>query len=163
MKKSALFALVLGALSLTANAQSNGGQVLFQDTETHISQPELRVFVNPMVCDLQILYPSSPRKNFSTSFIIKSLESLTEAEFQNLRKRALYQFTTDQQADVIIEPIFNSYITSNNTKELTIEITGFPAKYTNFRPLGKEQADVEMVRVVYPASYQQSVESKERK
>lgn len=163
MKKSALVALALGALSLTATAQTDGSQVLFQDTETHISQPELRVFVNPMVCDLQILYPTNPRRDFSTSFIIKSLESLTEAEFQNLRKRALYQFTDKEKADIIIEPIFNSYITSGNTKELTIEITGFPAKYTNFRPLGKEQADVEMVRVVYPASYQQAVESKERK
>lgn len=165
MKLKALPALAVAIVSpLIASAQDNGKQLLFQDTETHISQPELRVFVNPMVCDLSMKHgPNSPRTAFETEFTIKSLETLSEAEFSNLKKRALYQFTKKENADIIVEPLFNSYVLPDNNRLLIIEITGFPANYTNFRALGKEQADLDMVRVVYPAAFQEAVESKERK
>lgn len=145
-------------------AQDNGSQLLFQDTETHISQPELRVFVNPMVCDLNMKYgANASRTSFQTDFIIKSLDTMTEAEFSNLKKRALFQFTQKEKADVIVEPLFNSYVSADNNKRLIIEISGFPANYTNFRALGKEKVDLDMIHIVYPAAFQETVESKDRK
>jgi len=166
MKLKALAALAAAAAvsSFTANAQDKGGsQVLFQDSETHMSQPELRVFVNPQVCDLEMIYPGKPREEYQQFFPIKSIETLSEAEFTNLKNRALYQFAQEHGADIIIEPIFNSTITERDTKRLLITVSGYPARYVNFRPLGKSEADLEMVRIVYPAAFQETVESKERK
>lgn len=164
LKPLMLTAIAAMVSTFGATAQDNGSQVLFQDTETHISQPELRVFVNPMVCDLNMKYgANASRTNFSTEFMIKSLDTLSEAEFSNLKKRALFQFTKKEGADVIVEPLFNSYISADNTKRLIIEISGFPANYTNFRALGKEKVDLDMIHIVYPAAFQETVESKDRK
>lgn len=149
---------------LFAGAQDKGGsQVLFQDSETHMSQPELRVFVNPQVCDMEMIYPGQPREEYQQFFPIKSIDTLTEAEFSNLKNRALYQFAQEHGADIIIEPLFNSTINEKDPKRLLISVSGYPAKYVNFRPLGNSQADLEMVRIVYPAMYQNRVESKDRK
>ncbi|MBD5325127.1 MAG: hypothetical protein HDR46_02895 [Bacteroides sp.] len=143
-------------------ADDKNSQVLFQDSEMHMSQPELRIFVTPQVCDMEMINPDKPRAEFSSVFEIRSLESLTEAEFTNFKNRTLYMFAKEHGADIIIEPIFNSYIVAGDNKLLRINVTGFPARYVNFRPLGKSDVDLEMVRVVYPAGYQKVVESKQR-
>lgn len=163
MKK--FVSLVCAAVMATpAFAQADGEKVLFQETETHISQPELRVFVNPMVCDLQMLFPNNPRREFSTELPLpRPIDQITQGEFENLQKRALYQFATSVQADVIVEPIFNSYVTAKDSKIMKFEVSGFPAKYVDFRPLGKAQIDLDMVKIVYPATYQNVVDSKQTK
>lgn len=154
MKILKLFAVacacLLPALSF---AQKEQGEVVFQDTEVHKSFPELRVFVTPQICDLQMVNSKEPRQEFETFYnLAKGIDSLTEAEFENLKRRAMYEFASEQNADVIIEPIFNTKVFEKNTKRIYIAITGYPAKYVNFRPLGKE--DINTVQVVYPASFQ---------
>lgn len=165
MKLKAMALVVAAALvsPLFADAQDKGGQIIFQDSETHMSQPELRVFVNPQVCDLEMIYPGKPRTEYQQYFPIRSVDTLTEAEFTNLKNRALYHFAKEHGADIIIEPIFNSIITDKDSKRLLIMVTGYPAKYVNFRPLGKSAVDLDMVRTVYPAAYQNVVESKKEK
>lgn len=165
MNRKKLF-LTLGAFAVTALASADDkkpNQVLFQDSEMHMSQPELRIFVTPQVCDMEMIYPNQPRSEYSYSVEIRSPESLTETEFTNLKNRTLYNFAKEHGADIIIEPIFNSYVTTDNKNVLNITVTGFPARYVNFRPLGKSDVDLDMVRIVYPAGYQQTVESKQRK
>lgn len=149
--------------TLSAVADDKNQQVLFQDSEMHMSQPELRIFVTPQVCDMEMIYPNKPRSEYSYAVEIRSIDALTEAEFTNLKNRTLYKFAKEHGADIIIEPIFNSYVTTDNKNILNITVTGFPARYVNFRPLGKSDVDLDMVRIVYPAGYQQAVESKQRK
>lgn len=143
----------LSAISAVGYAQQTA-QPLFQDSEVHMSQPEVRVFVTPQVADLEMVYPGKSREEYQQFFNIKSIETLTEGEFDNLKKRALYSFANEHGADLIIEPIFNSTVSEKDTKRILITVTGYPAKYVNFRPLGKSQADLDMVRIVYPAEYQ---------
>lgn len=161
--KALLLAAGATVAAFSVAADDNNAQVLFQDSEMHMSQPELRIFVTPQVCDMEMIYPNKPRSEYSYSVEIRSLESLSEAEFTNLKNRTLYKFAKAHGADIIIEPIFNSYVTTENKNVLNITVTGFPARYVNFRPLGKSDVDLDMVRVVYPAGYQQTVESKQRK
>lgn len=166
MNVKSLLLAAAGATVATLSAAADdktSSQVLFQDSEMHMSQPELRIFVTPQVCDMEMIYPNKPCSEYSYSVEIRSLESLTEAELTNLKNRTLYQFAKKHGADVIIEPIFNSYVTTDNKNVLNITVTGFPARYVNFRPLGKSDVDLDMVRIVYPAGYQQSVESEQRK
>lgn len=161
LKATLLATVALTVSSFNVDAQDNkSSQVIFQDSEMHMSQPELRVFVNPQVCDLEMIHPSSPRTEFEMQFPIKSVDTLTELEFTNMKNRALYHFAKKEGADIIIEPIFNSTVNEKSNKIMTIYVTGFPAKYVNFRPLGKSDADLEMVRTVYPAAYQTIVDKK---
>ena len=134
-------------------AQDQGNYVMYEETEVHISYPEMRVFVTPQICDLKMVNESNPRQEFETSFnLTKSIDNLTGAELENFKRRAMYQFAAEEDADVIIEPIFDTKVYGNNTKQLRIFITGYPAKYVNFRPLKGE--DLETVKVVYPAEFQ---------
>lgn len=128
--------------------------VIFEESEVHMTAPELRVFITPQVADLEMIYPGKPREEYQQLFPIKSFDSLTNKDLDNMQKRALYQFAQEHNADVIIEPIFNSRISEKNPKSLLISITGYPARYVNFRPLGKSENDLEMVKIVYPAEYQ---------
>lgn len=165
MKRRQLL-LTVGAfigVALASADDKNPTQVLFQDSEMHMSQPELRIFVTPQVCDMEMIHPNEPRSEYSYSVEIRSFDSMTEDDFTNLKNRALYNFAKDHGADIIIEPIFNSFVTTDNKNVLNITVTGFPARYVNFRPLGKSDVDLDMVRIVYPAGYQQTVESKQRK
>lgn len=153
MKRILLLAITAIAMMLPAFAQQQA-QPIFQDSEVHMSQPEVRVFVTPQVADLEMIYPGKSREEYQQFFNIKSIDTLTEVEFDNLKKRALYSFASEHGADLIIEPIFNSIVSEKDPKRILITVTGYPAKYVNFRPLGKSQGDLDMVRVVYPAEYQ---------
>lgn len=163
LKSMLLAATGAMVVAFPAAADEKNSQVLFQDSEMHMSQPELRIFVTPQVCDLEMVYPNQPRSEYSYSVEIRSIDSMTEGEFTNLKNRTLYRFAKEHRADIIIEPIFNSYVNTENKNVLNITVTGFPARYVNFRPLGKSDVDLEMVRIVYPAGYQEAVESKQRK
>lgn len=152
--KKLLFVSALGLIPFVSFAQKEQNDVIFQDTEVHRSYPELRVFVTPQICDLQMIYPNHPRQEFEIFFNLpKGIDSLTEAEFENLKRRATYEFAAEHNADVIIEPIFNSKVYDKNSRRIHMEVTGYPAKYVNFRPLGKE--DLNTVQIVYPAQFQQ--------
>lgn len=145
---------VLG-LSISAQNPSSQNNIIFEESQVHISAPELRVFVTPQVADLEMIYPGKPREEFQQFFPIKSLDYVTDSVYMNnLCNRALYCFAQEHNADLIIEPIINTRVTESDTKKVLITITGYPAKYVNFRPLNKSEMDLEMVKIVYPAAYQ---------
>ncbi|MDE6812124.1 MAG: hypothetical protein K2J15_07225 [Muribaculaceae bacterium] len=157
MKRSvvlSLFALPSMALCLSAQSDETRPNMIFEESQVHMSAPELRVFVTPQICDLEMIYPGKPREAHQQTFNIKSFDSLSEKELVNFQNRALYYFAQEHNADIIIEPIFNSRISEKNPKQLIVSVTGYPAKYVNFRPLGKDEKDMNMINVVYPAAFQ---------
>lgn len=153
--KHLLGVLCIGLATFTSLAQNDqSNTVLFEESEVHMTAPELRVFITPQVADLEMIYPGKPREEYQQFFTIKSVDALTNGDLDNMQKRALYRFAQEHNADVIIEPIFNSRVSEKDPKRLLISITGYPARYVNFRPLGKSDNDIEMVRTVYPAEFQ---------
>ena len=127
----------------------------FEEAVTRAAEPEVKVFIHPLIADLQMI--ETERQPYGPyTYKIKSPENLTIVELENFKKRALYQAVQISDADVLIEPLFDSYIDESDPHKLVINLTGFPAKYVNFRNLGSSPDDLEMVRVVYPAAYSPS-------
>lgn len=153
-RKAILFA-ALAALPAIAFAQkSQDKQIVFETSEVHKTAPELRVFVTPMVADLEMIDPAKGREEFQSTFQIKSIDALTEFELINLQNRTMYRFAQEHNADVIVEPIFNTRVMEDDSKRMIITVTGYPAKYVNFRKMDRNSDDFEMVRIVYPAEFQ---------
>ena len=127
----------------------------FEEAITRAAEPEVKVFIQPLIADLQMIEkerqpygPYTYKNQISRKFDYRRIGKL--------QKRALYQAVQISDADVLIEPLFDSYIDESDPHKLVINLTGFPAKYVNFRNLGSSPDDLEMVRVVYPAAYSPS-------
>lgn len=154
-RKAILSIAALLALPTAVFAQKDKEkQIVFETSEVHKTAPELRVFVTPMVADLEMIDPTKGREEYECTFQIKSIDTLTEIELINLQNRTMYRFAQEHNADVIVEPIFNTRVMENDSKSMIITITGYPAKYVNFRKMDRNSDDFEMVRIVYPAEFQ---------
>lgn len=122
----------------------------FEEAMTRMVEPEVKVYVRPKIADLSI---NSPERQYYGPYTYKVKNTLTEWEFENLKTRALYQATKEADADVMVATIFDSYTLESDENTLVIEISGFPAKYVNFRNFGESESDFEMAKWVYPAAY----------
>ncbi len=92
---------------------------------------------------------SKSRETFGPYYFeIKSIEQTFNFELWNYQNRALYRAVQESDADAIIEPLFNSYVYEKDSKTLVVELSGYPVRYTNFRPATK--GEVDMIGVVYP-------------
>lgn len=139
--------LVAGAFSLASAQTSKQSSLQWEEAQARKITPEIRMVVTPQICDMAML--SDSRENFGPySFPIKSIEETTNADLDNLKSNALYLACREMDADAVIEVIFHSYVNQKDNKTLMIELSGYPVKYSNFRPATK--AEVEMMGVVYP-------------
>ncbi len=151
MKKYFLVLSMMAILgSVTATAQKRDENVkLWEEAQARKIEPEIRTFVTPQICDMQML--SKSRQTFGPYYFpIKSIEDTFNYELTNYQNRALYRAVQEADADAIIEPLFNSYVYDKDTKTLVVELSGYPVKYTNFRPASS--AEVQMIGVIYPDS-----------
>ena len=51
-------------------------------------------------------------------------------------------------ADLIIEPMYNSVVYDKDNKVIWTTLSGYPAKYVNFRKITAQ--DMEIIRTLYP-------------
>lgn len=138
--------LLAGAFSL-ASAQSAKSSLQWEEAQARKITPEIRMVVTPQICDMTML--SGSREKFGPySFPIKSIDGTTNADLDNFKSNALYLACREMDADAVIEVIYHSYINEKDNKSLVIELSGYPVKYSNFRPATK--AEVEMMGVAYP-------------
>lgn len=121
----------------------------FEEAMTRTVEPEVKVYVRPKVADLSMIATS---RQYYGPYTYK-VKTLTEEQFENLKTSALYRATSESEADVMVATIFDSYTLEGDESTLVIEISGFPAKFVNFRDFGGSPEDVEMVKYVYPAAY----------
>lgn len=143
--------MLLGTLCCAAQKKEKD-QKLFEESSARMIQPQVKVFITPQVCDMQML--STDREEYGPyQFEIKSLDQTTNAMLDNCKARALYRATMETGADALIEPLYNCYVLSSNDKIMCIELSGYPVKYVNFRKLGKDDLkEIDMISVVYPAA-----------
>lgn len=151
MKKTLflLFASVLLAnISISAQKKNEKGNVIFQEATAREAFPNLGVFVFPEICDLEMI--ETVRMNYGPyDFqLAKDLSSMTNGELNNAQSRALQRACAVAGADLIIEPLYTSTVYDKENKILWVSLSGYPAKYVNFRKLSKD--DMEMIRTLYP-------------
>lgn len=157
-KKFLLVALTLlvGA-NLYAQRKSTAQEekVLFEEAISRTVEPEIRMFIQPTIADVEFL--SEERQKYGPyMFPIKSADQLTEGELNNAKAAALYRATELENADVIVGTLFDSYISEKDPKVLVIKLSGFPGKYKNFRSITNDQ--VEMIKWVYWIHSRQAAE-----
>ncbi len=154
MKSRLLLSLAVAVLasSLPAFAQKKDpNPKKWEAAQARMIQPEVRSFVTPQICDIQML--SKTRESYGPYYfpLSNSIDSnVTKGEIENDEKRAMYRACQEADADAIIEPLFDSYVYDKDTKTLVVELSGYPVKYTNFRPASKDE--IQMIQVVYPQS-----------
>lgn len=149
MKKTMLTVAMLAAIgSSAAFAQKKeANPKVWEEAQARKVVPEIRTFVTPQICDMQML--SESRETFGPYYFeIKSIEQTFNFELWNYQNRALYRAIQESDADAIIEPLFNSYVYDKDTKTLVVELSGYPVRYSNFRPASKTEVD--MIGVIYP-------------
>lgn len=153
MKHKTLLALGVVALAASGPMQAqkkDPNPKKFERAEARKVVPEIRTFVTPQICDMQMI--SKTRESFGPYYFqINSIENTFNYEITNFQNRSLYRACQEADADAVIEPLFNTYVYEKDPKVLVIELSGYPVKYTNFRPATKSEID--MIGVVYPAAH----------
>lgn len=138
-------------IGFAAFAQKNAAQkstVLFEEATAREAYPNVAVFVFPQICDLKMLSEQRIQYGPFEFPLSKDLSSMSEAELANNKTRALQQACQLDGADLIIEPLYTTTVYDSNNKMLQIKISGYPAKYINFRSLKPE--DMQMIKTLYP-------------
>lgn len=144
----AMAALVLAGTAAYAQKKSNLGEVMFQEASAREASPTVNFFVFPQICDLQML--SNQREDYGPyDFpMAKDLSTLTNQELENVKTRALQKACALAGADLMLEPFYTSTVYDKDNRVIWVSISGFPAKYTNFRSLAEK--DILMLQKLYP-------------
>lgn len=151
MKKSLLLLLagvILVNLNVLSQKKVDKGEVIFEEATAREAYPNVAVFVFPQICDLKMLETTRIEYGPFEYPLSKDLSSMTDAELSNCKTRALQQSCKLAGADLIIEPLYTSTTYSKDNKTISIKISGYPAKYINFRSLSP--ADMKMIETLYP-------------
>ncbi len=140
---------ILAGSVIMGSAQNNREKNTWEESQARRINPEIRMVITPQICDMNML--SNEREIFGPYiFDIKSIEETTNDDLNNLKSNALFLACRETEADAVIEVVYHSYVTQKDPKKMYIELSGYPVKYTNFRPATK--SEIEMMGVVYPVA-----------
>ncbi len=140
-------------LAVASYAVAKNPEKVFERTDARILEPEMKVFIRPQIADFEILENQHRCYYGPYKFPIKNWEAMTEGELTNLKTSALFKAQREADADIIIGVLFDTYVNDNDGKTLIVELSGFPAKFVNFKELGAgSDREYQMIQVVYPSS-----------
>ncbi len=112
-------------------------------------EPEIKVFIRPKIAEIEML--STEKMEYGPyKFALKDPENLSQYLIEQLKVIALFRATKEAGADILVGSLYDIYILDNDSKTLYIDLSGYPAKYVNFKNI--EGEDVNMVNTVYPAA-----------
>jgi hypothetical protein len=148
MKKQLLtFCLAVGAV-ISGFAADDKENKLFEEAYARDEEPATVVYIHPQIADMQML--SKEREVYGPyRFKLSKPGVVLEGELDNAKGRALYRATMESDADLMIGTLYDSYVVENDERYIMVEVSGYPAKYTNFRPLPLDANTAEMIRVTY--------------
>jgi hypothetical protein len=153
--------LLLAALICLFAGNAAGQQIpAYEESQARLIEPKQDVFVVPLVADIEVL-DNQTRQDYGPYRLDPKplLSTMTFEEIiDNLKARALYMAAREADADLIVAATFNVK-PDQKEKVMIINVSGYPSKYINFRPLKLEKAeDYEWIQVVYPATYRTQAE-----
>lgn len=147
-----IIGLAIAAASpvLAAKPANPNDSKLFEEAMARDEEPKTKTFVVPQIADMQML--SKERETYGPyKFRLTKSGELTENELSNAKGRALYRATLESDADLMIGTLYDSYIMEGDEKYVVVELSGYPAKFVNFRPLPTDAATVNMINICYPS------------
>lgn len=118
-------------------------KISYKEYMTRQSEPNmLNPYVIPTVADLEIADTKEVvTESFDNTLSEASFKGNEVEEWKNI---TLSKMMKEFDSDVIVAPIFD-ITTSKDLKTVTVELRGYPAKYTNFRNM--ESSDSAAMRV----------------
>jgi hypothetical protein len=127
----------------------------YNESQARLIEPKQDVFVVPLVADIQVLDNQTRQDYGPYKYDLKTLVASTfEEAINNIKARALYTAAREADADLIVAATFNVKSDDKVKNLMIVNVSGYPGKYINFRPLNLEKAeDYDWIRVVYPATY----------
>lgn len=148
--KRLLFTLSL-AISVTMagfSAEPEKENRLFEEAYARDEEPATVVYIHPQIADMQML--STSREVYGPyRFKLQKAGCVMEGELDNDKARALYRATMESDADLMIGTLYDSYIVETDDRYISVEVSGYPAKYVNFRPLPLDTNTNNMIRECY--------------
>ena len=137
-------ALLLSCVSITAQAQKKG-QVGYDEATAQSVEPKTTAHVTPVVADVKV---SATKITHTETFS----NALTEndvtypsisAEISYMKNYTLNRAAKKSNADLIVAPSYEIR-TSDNMQTITVEVSGYPASYVNFRTASDQ--DLSLIR-----------------
>ena len=158
------------ALGLLVVLNPMNAQVNISKYEAEKIDNSAKLFIVPMVANIELVKGAQTNYNMTADIVLpKSSDGKTLAsesvvrnainsQMEELKARALYEFSELTNASVILKPIFKITTTSSVANKVTINVAvkGIPAKYVNYRTL--TTADAELVRISQQITNNKSVE-----
>ena len=126
MKRLFLFFFV-GFMLTSCNAPK---RVIYREASGRNIEPAQGAVITPLVADLEIISQQSVRNTITFDVVVKT-DMLGEIE--NFKRMALLQTAHKYNADTMVAALMN--VDTNQNGNLEITVTGYPARYINFRPM----------------------------
>lgn len=139
LKRIVLVVVGVIALSATANAQKTTYTVA--ESSSTFLEPSPSIITTPLVADIKIL---GEKISYVEPDALKIFPLTNFQQLPQLRSIIVARATRAYNADLLVGVSFDMQTTENG--ELKVTVTGYPAKYNNFR-----NATYEEVRSVYLA------------
>lgn len=141
--------LIIGtAIPSFAADNNNKENKLFEEAYARDEEPKTIVYIHPQIADMQML--SKSREVYGPyRFKLAKPGAVAEGELDNAKARALYRATMESDADLMIGTLYDSYIMEKDDRFIVVEVSGYPAKYTNFRPMPLDATINDLIRVSY--------------
>lgn len=122
---------------------------LFEEAMARDEEPLTKVYVHPQIADMQML--STERMVFGPyKFKLSKNGALSEGELVNAQGRALYRATMESDADLMIGTLYDSYILESDANYVVVELSAYPAKFVNFRPIPMDGNMPSLLQICYP-------------
>lgn len=149
-----LLFVILASGALFAQTPGSADNKIFEEAMARDEEPATKAYVIPQIADLQML--SEAREVFGPyKFKLQRSGTITEGELANAKGRALYRATMEADADLLIGSLFDSYVLDNDDRYVVVELSGYPAKFVNWRPIPLDVNMQSMINICYPASSSQ--------
>lgn len=145
-----MFSLALFAACKTTETTTQH-YVKYDESSAYYLELQGKGFVTPLIGDINV---SNERISFEQVFT----NNLTEAEVKSgytpaiveyMKNYTMTQAAIANNADIIVSPLIDVK-TSKDYTTITVKVTGYPARYTNFRNATKE--DFELMRLCEKAN-----------
>lgn len=132
----AFIALALGALDVYAQKTTVSYEVSYQEASAKLLEPMSSVMSIPVVCDVKVmggLIEHVETEAFKDYVVTEDLLS----NMLNFKQIALCKAAQKYNADIIIGA--SLFVNTNEAGNLEITVSGYPAKYENFRNATMEE------------------------
>ncbi|MBQ8493753.1 MAG: hypothetical protein IJ464_05685 [Alistipes sp.] len=135
-----LFLCIVTLMSVIGvSAQSRMERVEYQESSARNIEPQQSVMIAPLIADLEII---SDKIYYTEVDAFKNYEvTLAIVQFiPDFKKVALSRAARHYSADVIVGATVD--VITNSSGKIEITISGYPARYTNFRNATSEEVSL---------------------